>query len=467
MHRNNDEKSNWLHLGAGAFHRAHQSWYLNQLHQQGDNSWTLSLANIRNSRTQKTLQQLAKQQGRYTLEIISPEGDIVYQPIEAVENVILWDNGLKSLVDAGASAKTKIISFTVTEGGYFLDDDGQLDLTHLAIQADLAGQQETGTLYGALVKILRERMRHQTGSVTLLNCDNLRNNGDSVARGLSQFVKAQHDPDLLAWIEHNTSAPNGMVDRITPKFDAALSDRLAKQGIKDDDVPLSCEAFSQWVLEDKFIAGRPALEKAGVEFVSSVTPYEEAKIRVLNASHSGIAWAGALLGKKYIDQSLQPQIKQWICDYVLKDVAAALPPCDIDLARYAETTLNRFSNKWVRDTMQRVSSDSIAKLQQFISPTLKTRYKQGATPAATLILPALWFRFMQQHHAGTLPFDYEDRALDEVPFADIFSADDPLQALTQQKKLFGSLAGRPELYRDLAAAVDKVDKGLQKMRENP
>ncbi|AUX71095.1 D-arabinitol 4-dehydrogenase [Erwinia pyrifoliae] len=466
MHRNNDKKSNWLHLGAGAFHRAHQSWYLNQLHQQGDNSWTLSLANIRNSSTQKTLQQLAKQQGRYTLEIISPEGEIAYQPIEAVENVILWDKGLQSLVAVGASAETKIISFTVTEGGYFLDDNGELDLTHPAIQADLAGQQETSTLYGALVKILRERMRNQTGPVTLLNCDNLRDNGDSVARGLSQFVKAKDYPELLAWIEQNTSAPNGMVDRITPKFDAALFDRLAEQGIKDDGAPLSCEAFSQWVLEDKFIAGRPALENAGVEFVSSVTPYEEAKIRVLNASHSGIAWAGALLGKKYIDQSLQPQIKQWMCDYVLQDVAAALQPCDIDLAHYGETTLNRFSNKWVRDTTQRVSSDSIAKLQQFIVPTLKARYKQGATPAATLILPALWFRFMQQHHAGALPFDYEDRALDEVPFTAIYRADNPLQAFTQQKKLFGSLAGRPELYRDLAAAVDNVDKGLHKMRES-
>lgn len=465
MHPNNDKKSNWLHLGAGAFHRAHQSWYLNQLHQQGDNSWALSLANIRNSNTQKTLQQLAKQQGRYTLEIISPEGEIVYQPIEAVENVILWDEGLKSLVAVGASAATKIISFTVTEGGYFLDDDGELDLEHPAIRADLAEQQETSTLYGALVKILRERMRNETGPVTLLNCDNLRDNGDSVARGLAQFINAKGDTQLLAWIEENTSAPNGMVDRITPKFDAALFERLAEQGIENDRAPLSCEAFSQWVLEDNFIAGRPALENAGVEFVSSVTPYEEAKIRVLNASHSGIAWAGALLGKKYIDQSLQPLIKRWMSDYVLKDVAAALQPCDIDLARYGETTLNRFSNKWVRDTTQRVSSDSIAKLQQFIVPTLKARYKQGATPAATLILPALWFRFMQQHHAGTLPFDYEDRALDEVPFADIFNADDPLLAFTQQKKLFGSLASRPELYRDLSAAVDNVDKGLQQMRE--
>lgn len=460
----NDEQLYWLHLGAGAFHRAHQSWYLNQLHQQGDRSWALSLANIRNSSTQQTLQQLSRQQGRYTLEIISPDGEKQYQPIEAIGEVILWDNELKSLVARGAAPRTRIISFTVTEGGYFLNEDGHLDLTHPAIAADLAQQQETSTLYGALVKILQQRMDDNSGAVTLLNCDNLRNNGDSVARGLREFVAAQGNQALLAWIERNTSAPNGMVDRITPKFDEAIFARLAQQGITDDRAPLSCESFSQWVLEDNFIAGRPALERAGVEFVSCVTPYEEAKIRVLNASHSGIAWAGALLGKQYIDQSLQPVISQWMRDYVQQDVAAALGETQVDLALYCDTTLNRFSNQWVRDTTQRVSSDSIAKLQQFIVPTLKARYQQQSSPHAALILPALLFRFMQLRQRGELPFEYQDRALNEVPFDAIFASDDPLQAFIQEKTLFGSLAAIPQFAQDMRRALERVDSGLQQTR---
>nr|WP_241391450.1 D-arabinitol 4-dehydrogenase [Serratia proteamaculans]ULG18687.1 mannitol dehydrogenase [Serratia proteamaculans] len=464
MYRNNEKKSHWLHLGAGAFHRAHQSWYLNQLHQQGDERWTLSLANIRNSSTtQQTLQQLAQQQGRYTLEIISPEGEFNYQPITAIEKIILWDRGLQSMIAEGADSETRIISFTVTEGGYFLNDDGHLDLTHPAIKTDLNEHQEPTTLYGALFKILHQRMLNHAGPVTLLNCDNLRNNGDSMAQGLREFVAAKNQPELLAWIELNTSAPNGMVDRITPKFDDVIYQRLAQQGITNDLVPLSCESFSQWVLEDDFIAGRPALENAGVEFVSSVTPYEEAKIRVLNASHSGIAWAGALLNKQYIDQSIQPTISQWIRNYVLQDLVPALQPTKIDLTLYCDTVLNRFSNKYVRDTCQRVSSDSIAKMYGFILPTLKASYQRGEIPQATLILPALWFRFMQLRHRGKLPFEYQDRALDEVPFDVIFSADDPLYAFSHEEKLFGSLAG-VTLYNDLKRALESVDSGLRLMR---
>ena len=463
MHSKDEQKLNWLHLGAGAFHRAHQAWYLNQLHQQGDTRWVLSLANIRNSSTQQTLQQLARQQGRYTLEAISPDGEMAYHSVSAIADVILWDAGLQSLVACGADPRTRIISFTVTEGGYFLDDEGHLDLSHPAIVSDLAGEQESSTLYGALVRILRQRMCDNAGAVTLLNCDNLRNNGDSVARGLRQFVTALKDSALLAWIETHTSTPNGMVDRITPKFDDALFGRLAQQGITDDRVPLSCETFSQWVLEDDFIAGRPALEQAGVEFVSCVTPHEEAKIRVLNASHSGIAWAGALLGKCYIDESLLPGVKTWITDYVGQDVTAALPETRINLAHYCDTTLNRFSNRWVRDTTQRVSSDSIAKLQQFIMPTLKACYQQGKTPQAALILPALFFRFMQRRAAGGLPFEYEDRALDEVPFEAIFSSEDPLQAFINEPKLAGPLTGDSRLLKDMAEALARVDAGLQAM----
>lgn len=458
-------KSVWLHLGAGAFHRAHQAWYLNTLKDSGDVEWSLSLANIRNSATQLTLQQLASQQGRYTLEIISPKGDKRYQPITVVDQIILWDEGLRALIAQGAHPQTKVISFTVTEGGYFLKDDGHLDVEHEAVRADLSDQGETITLYGALFKILSARMHSNGQPVTLLSCDNLRNNGDSFYRGLLEFVAAKNDPSLLNWIEQNTRAPSSMVDRITPKFDASIHARLAHNGIHDDQVPVSCEAFSQWVLEDDFIAGRPPLEKAGVEFVSSVTPYEEAKIRVLNASHSGVAWAGSLLSKRYIDESLLPQVKQWIRSYVLEDVKPALQPTEIDVDSYCATVLERFGNPWVRDTNQRVSSDSIAKLHEFIVPTLKARYQAGQTPEATLILPALWFRFMQKRHRGELAFEYEDRALDSIDFDAIFSADDPLTIFAASKTLFGTISDQPAFLADLRHALGRVDMAMASMQD--
>ncbi|WP_244557171.1 D-arabinitol 4-dehydrogenase [Pantoea deleyi] len=434
MSKTDYKKLTWLHLGAGAFHRAHQAWYLNQLHLKGDTRWTIALANIRNSQTQETLQRLSAQKGRYTLELISPAGERRYQTISSVSKIILWNPGMRSLIEEGAHPDTRIISFTVTEGGYFLNDDCHLDLQHPAVIADLAGNSDPLTLYGALIRILRQRLESSAGPVTLLSCDNLRNNGDSILTGLTEFVQASDDICLLKWTKSNVSAPNSMVDRITPKFDEKIFSRLAEHGIDGDQVPLSCESFAQWVVQDRFIAGRPALEEVGVEFKDNVMHYEEKKIRILNASHSGVAWAGALMGKDYIDESLTPQVVQWIRDYVMHDVKKTLELNDADLREYCDITLSRFSNRWVRDTTQRVSSDSIAKLHQYILPVIRAVYAQGARPHATMILSALWMRFMQRQQKETLLFEYEDRALEEVDFRAIFCAEDPLLAFTESKK---------------------------------
>src|SRR5471030_1919770 len=194
---NTKKKFIWLHLGASAFHRAHQSWYLNRLKESGDNDWQLSLANIRNCAAQKNLQQLTLQKGRYTLESISPQGETHYQTIRAIENIILWEEGLFPLIAEGARQETKIISFTVTEGGYYLKDNGHLDTSDIAIRKDLDEEATSTTLYGALVKIFRERMQLDSGPVTLLSCDNLRNNGDRFHFGLIEFIKAKNDPALL------------------------------------------------------------------------------------------------------------------------------------------------------------------------------------------------------------------------------------------------------------------------------
>ncbi|MEE3664670.1 D-arabinitol 4-dehydrogenase [Brenneria sp. g21c3] len=450
--------STWLHLGAGAFFRAHQAWYLNQLRRQGDDHWHMALSNIRNSSTQKTLQQLKSQNGRYTLETISPEGERNYETIDAVDQILLWDSRLASTVAVGAAPDTEIISFTVTEGGYFLDDDGHLDVSHPAIKADLLDEGEINTLYGALTLILTARQQQKNGPVTLLCCDNLSQNGDSFSQGMREFLAAKQRSDLIDWMKEHTSAPNSMVDRITPKFDDALYERLERQGITGDAAPLSCESFARWVIEDRFAGKRPALEQVGVEFVDDVTPVEEAKIRLLNASHSGIAWAGALQGKRYIDESLSQQVTDWIRDYVLQDVGFALQQraIDLDLPAECDSVLARFGNRWVRDTVARVSSDSIAKLHGFIVPTLKDCYRQGKVPRATLRLPALFFLFMQQYHKNALPFSYDDRAIDSIDAASIFTADDPLTAFANQSALFGMVRRQEGFAGHLRAAVDEV-----------
>ncbi|MCF9034027.1 mannitol dehydrogenase family protein [Acinetobacter nectaris] len=456
-----DSPSLWLHLGASAFFRAHQAYYLNKLHQLGDLSWEMHLANIRNSHSQKILEQLKSQNGYYTLEIISPNGHIEYEPVYSLKNIILWNPSISNTVETGTHPNTKIISFTVTEGGYFLTDQGNLDLSHPDILNDLNSHTEIQTLYGALYLILHERMQQlgQQGAVTLLSCDNLRNNGESFKKGLMDFIKAKKDDALLSWVTQYVSAPNSMVDRITPKFDASIHTRMQAAGLKADLEPLTCERYTRWVVQDSFIHGRPQLERVGVEFVKDVTPYEEAKIRLLNASHSGLAWMGALINKAFIHETLDNvYIQTLIKEYAKEDVAKALKMhgIEIDTTLEIATILERFKNPYVKDTVARVSSDSISKLHGFIVPTIKDSFSQNHIPTAALKISALYFLFLEKHYAQQLDFIYEDRAFDTIDLSDIFTHATPEKAFVETEVLFGSLTTQTEFREHLLKAILEV-----------
>lgn len=445
----------WLHLGASAFFRAHQAYYLNQLNQEGNHHWHVSLANIRNSSSQETLKQLQQQNGTYTLEIISPAGEFNYQTIECLDQILLWDHRLQSTVNVGANPNTKIISFTVTEGGYFLKEDNHLDIDHPAIQNDLSNSGEIQTLYGALYDILNLRMKQQHAPVTLLCCDNLRSNGDSFAKGLLDFVRAKGNMQLVTWIKQFTSAPNSMVDRITPKVNEKSIERVQSQQKHTDAVPISCEHYTRWVLEKDFISDHPQLAKVGVEFVDDVLPYEEAKIRLLNASHSGLAWFGALHSHTFIHETLAPSICNTLTYYAKHDVKAALESHKIYINTDVEckTILDRFSSPYVRDTVARVASDSISKLRGFILPTIKDCLTQGKIPEYALKLVASYFYFLQRYQQGQLPFEYLDSALDDTTITEVFQNSDPITTFATHIGLFGSLAEDHTFYSELIKTI--------------
>ena len=447
----------WMHLGAGSFHRAHQAWYLHRLLDQGDDRWHIALGNIRND-AQPLLSALDAQQGRYTLETVTPEGERVYETITSVKKVLPWDEALSALVAQGADENTKVISFTVTEGGYYLDTDHQLDPRHPDIQADLAG--EARTIYGALARILRARMAKNGQPVTLLNCDNLRHNGERFRAGFLAFLLLSGDKDLYQWVMDNTTSPNTMVDRITPRPTEDIAARVLEHTGVEDRAPVMGEAFIQWVIEDNFIAGRPALENVGVEMVESVLPWEEAKIRILNASHSCIAWAGTLKGQSYIHESTQTDaIRQLAWNYVTEDVIPSLSPSPLDLEQYRDVVLSRFSNPYIQDTNQRVAADGLSKIPGFITPTLVECYQRGAEPRATAVLPALFFLFLQRWHRGELPYTYQDGVLNEEAMHTLLAADDALDRFTADETLFGPLATDPrfaQLMRDTVAQLEEA-----------
>jgi len=453
-----------LHLGLGSFHRAHQAVYLNELIKSGDDSWSLAGGNIRPDMAE-TIQALIEQGGAYTLETISPAGEHRYQRIGSIRQVIPYSADLAGLIEQGASVQTRIISFTVTEAGYYLDAANRLDLATFAdLRADLeaarAGRPGS-TIYGALTAILRARMVSGAGPVTLLNCDNLRHNGDRSRSGLLQFIELLGDAELLAWVQTNTSSPNSMVDRITPRPTPDVRERvLAATGV-DDPAALMGESFIQWVIEDRFCAGRPAWEQVGVEMVASVDAYEEAKIRLLNATHSCIAWAGTLVGYRYIHEGTQdPVIRQMAYDYVTDDTIPVLDtpehPCPIDLPRYRDVVLDRFGNPAIQDTNQRVAMDGFSKIPGFIAPTIRERLARGEGIASVAMLPALFLAYLQRWHAGLIPYNYQDQAMDPAVAHAICAAADPVAAFCVDQPLWGDLAGDPRLVDAIRRASERV-----------
>ena len=227
---------------------------------------------------------------------------------------------------------------------------------------------------------------------------------------------------------------------------------MAATGV-DDPVALMGESFIQWVIEDSFIAGRPAWEQVGVEMVNSVDAYEEAKIRLLNATHSCIAWAGTLVNYLYIHEGTQdPVIRRLAFDYVTDDVIPVLDtperPCPLNLPRYRDVVLDRFANPAICDTNQRVAMDGFSKMPGFIAPTIRQRLAAGATIDSVAMLPALFLAYLQRWHAGKIPYTYQDQAMDPAVAHAMCEANDPVAAFCADVPLWGDLAGDPRLIDD-------------------
>lgn len=445
-----------LHLGLGAFHRAHQAVYLQRLHDAGDRSWSLSAGNLRRD-ADAVLTALIAQGGRYTLETVSPAGERRYQRIAAIGEVMPPDGGAEALVARGADPATRIVSLTITESGYGLDARGDLDLQAADIAADLQATREHragSTVYGVLAALLRERQRRQAGPLTLLSCDNLRHNGARLRAALGRYLQAAGDRALCDWMQAHTSCPNTMVDRITPRPTADVRERVRESTGIDDAVPVSAEEHLQWVVEDRFAAGRPAWESVGAELVDDVTPYEEAKIRLLNATHSAVAWAGALRGHAWIhDAVADPAVRRLAQDYASTDAIPVLRPSPVDLDAYLAQVLQRFANPAIADTVQRVAGDSRAKLTMFVAPTVRDRLARGEPVDAVAMLPALYLAFLERARDATLPFRYGE------PDSTAPAAADPVAALCGDAAVWGASAADPRW----AAAVLRAQARLGRL----
>lgn len=450
-----------LHLGLGSFHRAHQAVYMQALREQGDYTWALAGGNIRDDMSE-VITALIDQKGEYTLETVTPQGERSYQRIKSIERVIAWDAQLAGLTSVVIEPTTRIISFTVTEAGYYLDSEDKLDLSYTDLVTDLNGESHR-TLYGALARLLEARRLAEAGPITLMNCDNLRSNGSRFRLGFEQFLLLRDQTVLLDWVRCNTTTPNSMVDRITPRPTPDVIERVTKSTGTDDKAAVMAEAFTQWVLEDDFIAGRPCWERVGIEMVEDVMPYEEAKIRLLNATHSCIAWAGTLVGYTYIHEgSLDDEIRQMAYDYVSNDVIPLLHPSPLDLEAYRDIVLERFSNPSIQDTNARVAMDGFSKIPGFILPTIKESLERDRSIDSVAMLPALFLEFLMREHRGENPFPYQDQLMDPNFLTTLANTTDPVDLFCNERLLFNDLAGNGKLIEAMRKAMKRVQLFVSK-----
>jgi mannitol 2-dehydrogenase len=287
------------------------------------------------------------------------------------------------------------VSLTITEGGYFIDSaSGLFDPAHPMMVADAANPEHPTTVFGLIVAGLKQRHSAGIPAFTVMSCDNIPHNGQVTRNAVAGLARLS-DPGLADWIEDKVAFPNGMVDRISPATSARERELLARDFGIEDAAPVFCEDFKQWVLEDKFTAGRPALETVGVQFVPHVTPYENMKIRILNGGHATLAYAAGLMGIHYAHEALaDPLVRGFLEKVEREEIIPTVPlPPDTDLDEYFARILERFGNPKIADTVTRLCFDGSNRQPKFIIPTIADRLKAGADVEGLALVSALWCRY--------------------------------------------------------------------------
>lgn len=367
------------HLAVGNFHRAHQALYIDRvLARAGQEGWAIVGVGLRdNARESRRANIMHTQDCLYTLTEFATDGSHTIRVLGAITEYVQAAKDRKAAIERLADPAIKIVSLTITEGGYYVDANGAFMLTHPDIAQDLQ-RSVPETAFGLVTEALRLRRQSGAGPFTVMTCDNLRHNGHIARTAFCTYATAR-DASLGAWIAENVTFPSTMVDRITPSVSTEEAARLtALSGIADQ-MPLFAEEFTQWVVEDTFCAGRPELEAVGVQFTDDVGPYEQVKLRMLNAAHSMLALPGVLMDYATVPDAMQDPLLVALLEQFLAQDAAPLitPPKGISLTHYAQQVLERFRNPAVGDQLLRIASDSASKLPVFWTDTVTGVLKAG------------------------------------------------------------------------------------------
>lgn len=451
-----------IHIGVGGFHRAHQALYTHNLLEKFNSSgkqWGICGIGIREA-DRKIHDVLTKQNGLYTLMVKHPDGEVKPQVIGSLVDFLLGADDPNPVIERMANPHTKIVSLTITEGGYnFNPATGEFNFENPDIQDELKHPERPKTVYGYLTAALRKRRDTGIPAFTVMSCDNIQHNGDVARNMLLTFAKKQ-DSELAEWIEKEVSFPNSMVDRITPVTTQSDIDYLEKTyGLKDE-WPVTCEPFLQWVIEDKFSNGRPGYEKVGAQFVPDVKPYEKMKLRLLNAGHSVLGLLGAIHGHKTINSCIEDEV---FSKYLRKFMdTEATPTLDkvqgIDLDKYKDSLQERFANPNIKDSVSRICSETSAKLPKFLIETLDENLTNNGSIELTTLVIAAWCYYSDKgKDKNGQPIEIIDVMANELHEAAKRTMTDPL-AFIKQESLFGDLAKNKRFATSYTEKVQEIYK---------
>lgn len=395
-----------VHMGLGAFHRAHQAIYTDDVLNAGSGNWGICGVSLRSLDVRDAL---APQAGLYAAAVRDESGERLRIVGSVLRSLVASESAaavLARLVDP----RVRVVTATVTEKGYCHHPaTGEIDDRNPDIRRDLSNPTQPCTLPGFLVEALRRRRAAGTAPFTVMSCDNLPNNGEVTARVLRAYG-ALLEPDLDHWIEDHVACPSSMVDRIVPATTAEDRIRITAELGVEDAAPVVTEPFTQWVFEDRFPAGRPAWEEYGAEPVADVRPYEDMKLRLLNASHSCIAYLGYLSGYQTVaDTVADPAFARFVAALMDDEVTPSLRmPAGADPTPYKAALLERFANPALRHRTWQIAMDGSQKLPQRFLATIRDRLAAGAPFDRLALGVAGWMRYVRGVDETGAPIDVRD-----------------------------------------------------------
>ena len=447
-----------IHIGLGNFHRAHMAVYLDDLFAKGlAQDWAILGAGVRPGDA-RMREALLAQDCLSTVIELDPAGHSARR-IGSMIGFIEVQPDNAALIAAMSRPDIRIVSLTVTEGGYYIDAaTGAFDPGHADILADARTPDRPATAFGAILAALRARRAAGLAPFTVMSCDNLPGNG-AVTRAAVVGLARLSDPGFAEWVDGAVAFPNGMVDRITPATGPRERAMAAAFGLADDPVPVTCEPFRQWVLEDHFPAGRPPLERVGVTFTDHVHAYETMKIRILNGGHAIIAYPGGLLDIEYVHEAMaDPQITAFLDKVERDEIIPIVPPVPgTDLAAYYALIRARFANPEVADTERRLCLDGSNRQPKFIIPSMRDNLARGVLPRGLILESALWCRYCMGRSDAGIAIAPNDPNWDRLQATALAAAEDPAVWLAMAD-VYGDVGRDPRVIACFAAFLTDLGR---------